>query len=53
MLIGPEGLIEIDVVSVQGRAHVNWSDLLSVTIRLGGGTTWKGVIEDVRKIEIP
>lgn len=30
VLIGPEGLIEIDVVSVQSRADVN--DLLSLTI---------------------
>lgn len=45
MLIGPEGLIEIDVVSVQGRAHVNWSDLLSVTIRLGGGLLGRGSLK--------
>lgn len=32
MLIGPEGLIEIDAVSVQSRADVNRPDLLSVTI---------------------
>lgn len=31
LLIGPEGLIEIDVVSGQSRADVNRSDLLSVT----------------------
>lgn len=32
VLIGPEGQIEIDVVSVQSRADVNRLDLLSVTI---------------------
>lgn len=32
MLIGPGGLIEIDVVSVQSRVDVNRPDLLSVTI---------------------
>lgn len=31
MLIGPEGMIEIDVVSVQSRPDVNRADLLSVT----------------------
>lgn len=30
MLIGPEGLIEMDVVSVQSRPDVNRPDLLSV-----------------------
>lgn len=32
VLIGPEGLIEIDVMSVQSRADVNRPHLLSVTI---------------------
>lgn len=32
LLIGPEGLIKTDVVSVQSGADVNRLDLLSVTI---------------------
>lgn len=34
MLIGPEGLVERNVVSVQRRADVNTPDLLSITTEL-------------------
>lgn len=45
LLIGPEGLIEIDVVSGQSRADVNRSDLLSVTTWLQWDYLERDIIE--------